>query len=127
VTTPHPAGPDPDPDRVAAAVLACPVVAGLNGGRFGEAATYLPGRRVTGVRITPDTVAVHLVGRYPAPPVGDIDQAVRAALAPHLARRPLTITIEDYAPPAAVLTTTATTTASSRAGTTPALDEESPL
>lgn len=88
---------EPAPDLIAAAVLACPVVADLHGGRFGEVATYFPGRRVTGVQVTPTEVRVHLVGRYPVP-VADIDHAVRAALAPHLAGLPLTITVEDYAP-----------------------------
>lgn len=89
-------------DRIAAAVLACPLVAGLHGGQFGEVATYLPGRRVPGVRLSATEVAVHLVGRYPAP-VAEIDQQVRAAVAPFLAGLPLMITIEDYAPAAAVV------------------------
>ena len=38
-------------DRVAAAVLEHPAVAGLHGGDFGDITTYLPGRRVDGVRL----------------------------------------------------------------------------
>src|SRR5881398_3708720 len=34
-----------DVDAVAAAVQACPDVAGLDGGKFGEVASYLPGRK----------------------------------------------------------------------------------
>jgi hypothetical protein len=37
--------------EVAAAVLAHPSVARLHGGRFGDIATHLPGRRLVGVRI----------------------------------------------------------------------------
>jgi hypothetical protein len=50
-------------DPIVAAVLACPQVAGLHGGRDGQAVTYLPGRRITGIRITVDEVAIHVVAR----------------------------------------------------------------
>lgn len=48
-------------DVLAAAVLATPGVAGLHGGRYGEIGTYLPGRRVVGVRVDDDTVELHLI------------------------------------------------------------------
>ena len=38
-------------DVVAAAVRSVPGVAGLHAGMFGEVGTYLPGRRVAGIRI----------------------------------------------------------------------------
>ena len=38
-----------DVDAVAAAVRACPGVSGLDGGRYGDVTTYLPGRAVAGV------------------------------------------------------------------------------
>jgi hypothetical protein len=82
-------------DRIAAAVLACPMATGLHSGRFAEVATYLAGRRVPGVCLTPTAVFVHLIGIYPAT-VAEIDGAVRAAVAPDLAGLPLMITIEDY-------------------------------
>ena len=47
---PDPA-PPPGPAEVAAAVLAHPEVARLDGGPFGTVASYLPGLRVVGVRI----------------------------------------------------------------------------
>ena len=81
-------------ELVAAAVLACPEVAGLHGGRFGEVATYLPGRRVIGVRITPTEVFVHVIARYRVT-VNQIDTAVRVALVPHVGALPVTLTIED--------------------------------
>ncbi|WP_219418699.1 hypothetical protein [Pseudonocardia nigra] len=87
---------EPDPDRIAAAVLACPQVAGLHGGRFGEVATYLPGRRVTGIRITPTEVAVHVVARYPAA-VTEIDRGIRRALHGRTGGLPVTVVIEDLA------------------------------
>jgi len=56
----------PDADAIAAAVASCPSVSGLSGGFAGEVATYLPGRRVTGVRTQADAVEVHVVARYGA-------------------------------------------------------------
>ena len=56
-----------DADTVAGLARAVPGVAGLHSGMFGEAATYLPGRRVTGVRITDDHIEVHLVVEAGAP------------------------------------------------------------
>ncbi|WP_027929052.1 hypothetical protein [Amycolatopsis thermoflava] len=69
-----------DVDRIAAAVLARPHVTGLHGGRFGEIATYLPGRRVHGVRIRFDEITVGVVGRYPAT-VREISDDVRTVVA----------------------------------------------
>jgi hypothetical protein len=65
----------PDPvelaERVAAAVAAHPAVAGLHGGLYGSVATYLPGRRLLGVRIgggdEPVEVAVVLRADRPIP------------------------------------------------------------
>jgi hypothetical protein len=48
-------------DAVAAAALAVPGVAHLHTGSFGEVATYLPGRRVEGVRLAEQTTEVHVV------------------------------------------------------------------
>jgi hypothetical protein len=65
----------PDPvelaERVAAAVAAHPAVAGLHGGIYGSATTYLPGRKLIGVRIgegdEPVEVAVVLRTERPIP------------------------------------------------------------
>ncbi|GAA3001147.1 hypothetical protein [Actinokineospora diospyrosa] len=51
---------------VAAAVNALPQVAGPHSGRYGEIATYLPGRRIDGVRVRATEIAVGVVARYPA-------------------------------------------------------------
>ena len=56
--------PPVDPEAVASAALACPSVAGMSGGAIGEVASYLPGRRVTGVRVKDGEVEVHVVARW---------------------------------------------------------------
>jgi hypothetical protein len=69
-----------DPERVAAAVGRCPAVASLSAGEFGEVASYLPGRRVEGVRATADgDVEVHVVLWYGVP-VEEAVAQVRAAV-----------------------------------------------
>ena len=83
-----------DADSVAAAALSCPEVAGLSGGQFGEVATYLPGRRVTGVRITTDRVTVHVIARYGAP-LAQIAARIRRTLAPTAAGLPVDVTFDD--------------------------------
>lgn len=84
-------------DRIAAAALAVPGVAGLHSGRFGEVATYLPGRRVLGVRLGPDVVEVHVSIAYPAP-VLETANRIHTAVGP-LAPSPLEVTIEDIVGP----------------------------
>ena len=80
-------------EQVAGAVLAVSGVAGLHGGAFGEIATYLPGRRVDGIRIGPDLCVVHIVARYPC----DL-RAVAATVHARVAAMvsvPVQVTIED--------------------------------
>jgi hypothetical protein len=81
-----------DADRIATAVQASRHIAGLDSGRYGEIATYLPGRRVSGVRIRPDSVTIGVVGRYPASAT-EIDAWVRATVGP--LDRPLHVHISD--------------------------------
>ncbi|GEL94834.1 hypothetical protein [Cellulomonas composti] len=88
-------GPEPrDPaEEVAAAVLAVPGVVRLHGGRFGGLGTYLPGRRVTGVRIDEAGTEVHVVvsGVAPVPvTVGRVQRAVSA-----IAPMPVHVHVED--------------------------------
>lgn len=86
-------------DRVAASVLAVPGVHDLHGGVLGEVATYLPGRRVNGVRLREDGTQVHLVLSWDAP-VAITTAAVRdqvAAIVPGAVH----VTVEDVAAPAA--------------------------
>lgn len=84
----------PDLDVVAAAALGCPLIADLTGGRFGEAATYLPGRRLVGVRSVGGEIEIHVVARgtVPLPEVAD---AVRAAVAPYTGDVPVSVFIDD--------------------------------
>lgn len=53
-----------DLDALTAAVRTCPSVAALSPGLLGEVATYLPGRRVVGVRVEEDRVEVHVIARW---------------------------------------------------------------
>ena len=85
---------DIDPDTIVALVSSCPAVAGLTGGPFGAAATYLPGRRVPGVQITPTAVQVHIVARYGIP-VSVLAGQVRQVLAGQVLGRPVDIVVED--------------------------------
>ena len=47
-------------DIVATAVTSVPGVAALHGGMFGEVGTYLPGRRITGVRLSEGVTDIHV-------------------------------------------------------------------
>jgi hypothetical protein len=96
-------GGGPDPELIALTLEACPLVAGLHGGAYGEVASYLPGRRIRGVRVTVDAVEVHVVGRYPAS-MDQISGQVRSALAPLVGRLPVDVVIEDVALPGEFVT-----------------------
>ena len=78
---------------VAAAVLAVPGVVRLHGGRFGELGTYLPGRRVTGIRIDDEGTEVHVVvsDRVPVPDTAARVQRAVSAVAP----MPVRVHVED--------------------------------
>jgi len=65
-------------DAVAAAVLGCAGVAGLDGGRFGEVASYLPGRKVPGVVVSGGRVTVQIRSRW-AVPMPDLAALVTVA------------------------------------------------
>ncbi|GLZ48923.1 hypothetical protein Acsp06_51080 [Actinomycetospora sp. NBRC 106375] len=80
-------------EPVAAAVLACPGVAGLSGGPYGTVGTYLPGRRVTGVQITDHEITVRIVARLA--PLRRIEAEVRAAVAPLLPGLPVHLGVDD--------------------------------
>lgn len=83
-------------DVVAAAVLAVPGVHDLHAGA-GEVATYLPGRRVNGVRMRETGCAIHVVLHWGAPVLGTTD-AIRAAVRPYVSG-PVDVTVEDILPP----------------------------
>ena len=86
-------------DRVAAAVLEVPGVSGLHGGVLGEVATYLPGRRVAGVRLADEVTDVHVVLAWGAP-VAATAEAVRETVR-SLVPGAVHVTVEDVAGPEA--------------------------
>ncbi len=84
-------------DQVAESVLAVPGVEGLHAGVLGEVATYLPGRRINGVRLSADVCEVHVVVAWDAD-LRSIADDVRGHLAA-LVDVPVTVTVEDVAAP----------------------------
>lgn len=88
------ARPDVHPEDVARAVVACPDVARLSEGAVAEVASYLPGRRVPGVRIADDGVDVHIVARW-GRPLPDVGEAVAAAVAPVAGGRAVRVFVDD--------------------------------
>ena len=88
-----------DVDAVAERVGSCPSVARLAGGAFGEVATYLPGRRVRGVRVADGQVEVHVVARWDRP-VPEVAAEVRRAASPLAAGLPITVCVDDVDLPA---------------------------
>lgn len=83
-------------DTVAGIARAVPGVAGLHPGMFGEVATYLPGRRVTGIRILDDRIDVHVTIAVGAP-VRETAALVREAVGAAAAGAPVNVTVEDVA------------------------------
>ena len=99
-----PSPPAPLPERVAAAVLGHPAVARLDGGPFGSIASYLPGRRVVGVRAgegaaASEPVEVAVVVRWPAGaslPV--LAEEIAARVRGVAGERPVDVTVADLVP-----------------------------
>ena len=84
----------PSADAVAQRAAACRSVAGLSAGPVGEVATYLPGRRVPGVRLSDDRIEVHVIGRWGIR-VADLAAEVRAAIAPIAPGVPVDVHVDD--------------------------------
>jgi hypothetical protein len=91
-----------DVDDIYSAVIGCPGVAGLGSGTIGELATYLPGRRVPGIRVSPERVELEICAAW-GPPIKQIAEQIWAALAVVVTDRPIEITITDIAPPITAL------------------------
>jgi hypothetical protein len=87
-----------DVDAIAAVVQALPLVNSLSGGRFGEVATYLPGRRVQGVRVRDGNVEVHVVAG-PEAPLPVVGTAVRGAVLPLAGGRAVDVHVDDIEVP----------------------------
>lgn len=78
------------------AALATDGVHSLGRGRFVEAATYEGGEKVSGVVVSPDEVAVHIVARYPLPrPIPEIVRDIVERVAPEAGGRRTTVVVED--------------------------------
>ncbi len=88
--------PDALVDRVAAAALSVPGVDGLHAGSFGEVGTYLPGRRVAGIRLADDVTEIH-VAVVMGSPIPDLSAAVVSAVSP-LVDTPVQVYDEDVVP-----------------------------
>jgi hypothetical protein len=89
-----------DVDAVAAAVAGCPGVSALDGGPFGEFATYLPGRKVPGVVVGDGRVTVQVRSRWGVPAAG-LAAMIAAVLAPLTGQRPVDVVIADIDDPPA--------------------------
>ena len=85
-------------DAVVAAVRGCAGVAGMDGGQFGEVASYLPGRKVPGVVVSGGRVRVQIRSRW-AVPAPDLAALVTAVLAPLTGSHPVDVVIADIDDP----------------------------
>lgn len=94
-----PAGPDPFgpalADRIASVVGAVPGVAGLDGDSAAGVATYLPGRRVSGVAERGDRVTVSITA-VPTGNLRTLAERVRSAVAT-VDPRPVDVIVADVA------------------------------
>lgn len=94
MTEPHVTARDRSED-IADAVLAIDGVIGLHGGMFGEAATYLPGRRIAGVRSSEDGTEIHVTLEFGVA-IRETADAVRRTVAA-MVDGPVHVTVEDIA------------------------------
>ena len=97
--------PDPSPvslaEQIAAVVTAHPAVAGLDGGIFGAVATYLPGRRLTGVRVGEGDEPVELaVVLHLDQPIPGVVRDLRREVSGMCGGAAVDITVADVAVPA---------------------------
>lgn len=88
-------------ERVVAALRAHPAVARLDAGLFGVVATYLPGRRVTGVRVPDDDSAVEVsVALWTGHAVPDAARDIRALVRAIAGDVRVDVTVTDLVDPA---------------------------
>lgn len=83
-----------DVDAIAAATLGCPAVAGLHEGGSRAVATYLPGRRVIGVRVEDQRVLVSVV-LAAGSSVRMLESEVRDRVTPHARGRRVDVHVAD--------------------------------
>ena len=87
-----------DIDAVAAMVRGCAGVSALDGGPFGEVASYLPGRTVPGVAVDDSRIRVQVRSKWGVPAT-DVAALITAALAPLAGPRPVDVAIADIDDP----------------------------
>jgi len=113
-----------DVDAVAAAVRRCPAVDDLDGGRLGAVGTYLPGRRVPGIRIEDGRIEVHVRSTWNSS-ASAVATQIRIALRALAGGRPIDIVLSDVAIPGEAAAAAEAVTAAARpiepAGTVSAL------
>lgn len=73
-------------------------VHGLYAGGAVEVATYLPGKRISGVRIRESEVEVHVVARW-GTRLMDVAEEVRELVSPVTGDLPVSVFIDDVSPP----------------------------
>lgn len=83
-----------DADAIAAATLACSAVAELHEGGSRAVATYLPGRRVIGVRVEDQRILVSVV-LAAGSSVRVLESEVRGRLASHARGRQVDVHVAD--------------------------------
>ena len=83
---------------VATFVRGCAGVSGLDGGRFGEAVSYLPGRKVEGVVVRDGRVRVQVRAQW-AVPAPALAALLATALVPLTGNRPVDVVIGDIDDP----------------------------
>jgi len=87
-------------ERIAAAVTAHAAVARLHGGIFGAVATYLPGRKLTGVRVGEGDEPVELgVVLYLERPIPEVVRTLRREVSGMCDGAAVDITVADVALP----------------------------
>lgn len=90
-----------DAESVAASALRSPSVSRLFPGGAVEVATYLPGKRITGVRVRDSEIEVHVVAKW-GRSLADVGEEVRSLVEPVAGGLPVSIFIDDVDPPAGV-------------------------
>ena len=80
------------------AVAECPGVSGLDSGRYGEVASYLPGRQVPGVVVTSEAVLVQVRSRWGVP-AAELLRQVTAMVTPLTGRHRIDLVIGDIDDP----------------------------
>ena len=99
--TPEAPGLGPLPVRIAEALLAHPAVAALSGGPYGTIASYMPGRRLTGVALGgPDEPARIAVVLHFGAPVEATAAELRRIVAAESGARRVDVTVTDLEMPA---------------------------